>query len=103
MRWPTSWSGRLRERPASDYDVRKAFPYLGYDQIEFSVPTRTEGDVYARYLVRVAGDAREREDLPAGDRSRITPNGAWASGRSEDYAAAEGSRLPKWKRSSSTS
>jgi NADH-quinone oxidoreductase subunit D len=35
------------------YDVRKAFPYSGYDQYEFDVPTRTEGDAYARFLVRL--------------------------------------------------
>jgi len=31
------------------YDVRKAFPYSGYDRYEFDVPTRTEGDAYARF------------------------------------------------------
>ena len=36
------------------YDVRKAFPYSGYEQYEFNVPTRTEGDAYARFLVRLA-------------------------------------------------
>jgi NADH-quinone oxidoreductase subunit D len=35
------------------YDVRKAFPYTGYEQYEFDVPTRTEGDAYARFLVRL--------------------------------------------------
>jgi NADH-quinone oxidoreductase subunit D len=35
------------------YDVRKAFPYTGYDTYEFDVPTRTEGDAYARFLVRL--------------------------------------------------
>ncbi len=35
------------------YDVRKAFPYSGYDRYEFDVPTRTEGDAYARFLVRL--------------------------------------------------
>ena len=35
------------------YDVRKAFPYGGYDEYEFDVPTRTEGDAYARFLVRL--------------------------------------------------
>jgi NADH-quinone oxidoreductase subunit D len=37
-----------------DYDVRKYFPYSGYDEFDFNVPTRTEGDCYARYLIRVA-------------------------------------------------
>ncbi len=36
------------------YDVRRASPYSGYDNFDFEIPTRTEGDVYARYLVRLA-------------------------------------------------
>ncbi len=35
------------------YDVRRAFPYSGYEGYEFDVPTRTEGDAYARFLVRL--------------------------------------------------
>jgi NADH-quinone oxidoreductase subunit D len=35
------------------YDVRKAYPYSGYETYEFDVPTRTEGDAYARFLVRL--------------------------------------------------
>jgi NADH-quinone oxidoreductase subunit D len=36
------------------WDVRKAQPYSSYDKFSFEVPTRTEGDVYARYLIRIA-------------------------------------------------
>lgn len=36
-----------------DWDLRKKQPYSGYEQYEFEVPTRPEGDVYARYVVRV--------------------------------------------------
>jgi NADH-quinone oxidoreductase subunit D len=35
------------------YDVRKFFPYSSYEEFEFDVPTRTESDCYARYLVRM--------------------------------------------------
>jgi NADH-quinone oxidoreductase subunit D len=35
------------------YDVRRAFPYSGYERYTFDVPTRTEGDAYARFLVRL--------------------------------------------------
>ncbi|MCZ6696874.1 MAG: NADH dehydrogenase (quinone) subunit D [Acidobacteria bacterium] len=35
------------------YDVRKAQPYLGYENYEFDVPIGEAGDVYDRYLVRL--------------------------------------------------
>ena len=36
------------------YDVRKAFPYSGYEKYDFKVHTGTKGDTYDRYLVRIA-------------------------------------------------
>jgi NADH-quinone oxidoreductase subunit D len=35
------------------YDVRKARPYLGYDEYDFDVPVGVVGDAYDRYLVRM--------------------------------------------------
>ncbi len=55
------------------YDVRRAFPYCGYDGYDFDVPTREDGDAYARFLVRleemeqahrIVVQARERLNEP---------------------------------------
>lgn len=35
------------------YDIRKFQPYARYDDVEFEVPTRLEGDNLARYYVRM--------------------------------------------------
>jgi NADH-quinone oxidoreductase subunit D len=36
-----------------EWDLRKAHPYMGYEQYDFQVPTRQDGDTLARYIVRV--------------------------------------------------
>jgi len=35
------------------HDVRNLLPYGGYEEFEFDVPSRPEGDAYARYQVRM--------------------------------------------------
>ena len=35
------------------FDVRRAHPYAAYPDLEFDIPTRSEGDSYARYMLRV--------------------------------------------------
>jgi NADH-quinone oxidoreductase subunit D len=35
------------------YDVRRAHPYSVYPELEFEIPTRQEGDSYARYLLHL--------------------------------------------------
>jgi NADH-quinone oxidoreductase subunit D len=36
-----------------NWDLRKSRPYMGYEQYDFNVPTRTEGDTFARYIVHI--------------------------------------------------
>ena len=36
------------------YDIRRAEPYGAYSRYEFDIPIRPEGDVFARYMVRIA-------------------------------------------------
>ena len=45
-----------------DVDLRRDVPYSGYENFKFNVPTSTVGDVYARYLVRVA-ELRESQKI----------------------------------------
>ncbi|MGH9756421.1 MAG: NADH dehydrogenase (quinone) subunit D [Candidatus Acidiferrales bacterium] len=47
-------SGPMLRGSGVAYDIRKMFPYSSYEEFDFAVPTRTEGDCYARYLCRVA-------------------------------------------------
>jgi NADH-quinone oxidoreductase subunit D len=69
--------GPIARACGSDYDVRKYFPYCGYESYEFQIPTATEGDVYARYRVRIA-EMRESVKICREAILRISPTGAWA-------------------------
>jgi NADH-quinone oxidoreductase subunit D len=56
------------------YDNRKAFPYSSYEEFDFNVPTRTESDCFARYLVRVA-EMRESLKIVRQAMDKITDQG----------------------------
>jgi len=46
-------SGPVLRASGVDWDLRKAQPYLAYDQVDFRVPVYTHGDVYDRYRVHI--------------------------------------------------
>ena len=50
----TGVTGPMLRASGVDYDVRKAFPYCGYENYDFEVPLGNAGDCYDRYVVRVA-------------------------------------------------
>ncbi len=70
--------GPIARASGSTYDVRKAFPYCGYDTFAFDVPTASRGDVYDRYIVRMA-EMRQSVWICRQALERITPRGVWAA------------------------
>src|ERR671936_1235847 len=46
-------SGPVLRASGVDWDLRKAEPYLAYDQVDFDVPVYPHGDVYDRYKVHI--------------------------------------------------
>ncbi|MBI4877827.1 MAG: NADH-quinone oxidoreductase subunit D, partial [Acidobacteria bacterium] len=57
------------------WDIRKAEPYSSYEKFQFDVPTRTAGDAYARYQVRVE-EMRQSERI-ARQALEGMPEGPW--------------------------
>ena len=47
------FSGPNLRASGVEYDIRRAQPYLNYDDIDFKIPVYTEGDSLARYFVRL--------------------------------------------------
>lgn len=46
-------TGPMLRAAGEAWDLRKAQPYSGYEKYDFKIPTRTNGDSYDRYMVRV--------------------------------------------------
>ncbi|MGQ9667413.1 MAG: NADH-quinone oxidoreductase subunit D [Anaerolineae bacterium] len=118
-------SGPVLRASGVKYDIRKADSYSIYDRFDFEVPVHTAGDVYARYLQRLA-EARQSlriieqamRDIPEGpvtslpykQLSRLKPPAGEAYGRIESpkgelgfYLVSDGSTKPYRFRIRSTS
>jgi NADH-quinone oxidoreductase subunit D len=68
-------SGPVLRGSGVDWDLRRAQPYLAYDQVDFQVPVYEEGDVYARYRVRME---EMRESVKIVEQAmRRMPEGPW--------------------------
>jgi NADH-quinone oxidoreductase subunit D len=46
-------TGPMLRAAGVKWDLRKAQPYSGYEQYDFVIPTRENGDTYDRYMVRM--------------------------------------------------
>jgi NADH-quinone oxidoreductase subunit D len=51
IRWGVT--GPMLRAAGIGLDLRKTQPYSGYEQYDFEVPTHTDSDTYARYVVRI--------------------------------------------------
>jgi NADH-quinone oxidoreductase subunit D len=72
-----SLSGPIGRAAGWTYDVRKVFPYGGYETFDFNVAAGTNGDVYDRYLVRME-EMRQSLKICRQALARIAPTGEWA-------------------------
>jgi len=59
----------------NDYDVRKYFPYLGYETYDFEVPVGQTGDCYDRFAVRME-EMRQSVKILLQAVAKM-PGGAW--------------------------
>lgn len=48
-----SCTGPVLRGAGVPYDIRKVYPYSGYENYRFDIPTFTECDAYARYQIRM--------------------------------------------------
>ena len=71
--------GPMARAVGINYDVRKAWPYLNYPTYEFTVPTRTAGDVFARYQVKIE-EMRQSVKICQQAMERISPTGVYDCG-----------------------
>jgi NADH-quinone oxidoreductase subunit D len=68
-------SGPVLRGSGVDWDLRKAEPYLAYDQVDFDVPVKHNGDVWDRYKVHMD---EMRESTRIVDQAlEGMPGGAW--------------------------
>ncbi|CAN5214008.1 NADH-quinone oxidoreductase subunit NuoD [soil metagenome] len=109
----TCLSGPVLRAAGVPYDVRRAHPYSVYPELDFDIPTRTEGDSYARYLLHI-DEVRESiriidqalHEMPDGPIMakiprliRIPPARAWVAiesprGQYGCYGMSDGSDQP---------
>ena len=94
-------SGPIARASGVAWDLRKSMPYSSYEDFDFQIPVGSRGDVYDRFLVRIA-EMKESikiitqaiDGLPGGEFERLTARSRPRHARS---------LITRWSRSSTTS
>jgi NADH-quinone oxidoreductase subunit D len=68
------WTGPCLRSTGVSYDIRKAHPYLKYDEVDFDVPVGTRGDTLDRFLVRL-GEIRQSHRIISQSIDRMADEG----------------------------
>jgi NADH-quinone oxidoreductase subunit D len=68
------WTGPCLRSTGVAYDIRKAHPYLKYDEVDFDVPVGTRGDTLDRFLVRL-GEIRQCKRIIEQSLERMADDG----------------------------
>jgi NADH-quinone oxidoreductase subunit D len=71
------FSGPCLRGSGVPFDIRVNFPYCGYEQYEFDVPYSNEGDVYARYLIRLREMRESLRIIDQGLKKLAGTKGQW--------------------------
>jgi NADH-quinone oxidoreductase subunit D len=73
-------TGPIARASGIDWDLRRDMPYEAYEELDFQVPIQEQGDVYARYQVRMAEMIQSValveqivEKMPEGDYKNMDP------------------------------
>jgi NADH-quinone oxidoreductase subunit D len=73
-------TGPIARSVGVDWDMRRDAPYEAYDELSFEVPLQEQGDVYARYQVRMAEMEQSVhlltqivDQMPEGDYKNMDP------------------------------
>ncbi len=93
-------TGQVLRATGMKYDIRKVEPYAAYDQVDWEVPTRRDGDAYSRVMV-VRDELIESvhmifkllDKIPDGPVYNSIPNPfKWKVPKGEAYVRSECSR-----------
>jgi NADH-quinone oxidoreductase subunit D len=90
------FTGPMLRASGEPYDLRRADPYLVYDELDFEIPVGTVGDCFDRFLVRmeeirqsIAIIRQASDKLPPGD-FHCRDRRVWMPDKYEVYNSIEG-------------
>jgi len=83
-------TGPVARASGVDWDIRRDFPYAAYEDYDFQIPTRSEGDSFARYMVRM-DELDESVKIVRQALTKISPAGVY---RTDDRKVVA---PPKWE------